>query len=136
LFDCDLISTNNIATGMVRGGRKYAFNSPKIRFIHQALNYPPMPSISKKMFQKKKNHRQDGRLVVFLYILFRPPYSSKTARCSGHRGLEGENMEKQRRALPRVLRPTGGNPSVSGHFSNGPLCEPWLVGNVVLIAGG
>jgi hypothetical protein len=31
------ISTNNIATGMVRGGRKYAFNSPKIRFIHQKL---------------------------------------------------------------------------------------------------
>jgi hypothetical protein len=26
------ISTNNIATGMVRGGRKYAFNPPKICF--------------------------------------------------------------------------------------------------------
>jgi hypothetical protein len=27
-----IISTNNIATGMVRGGRKYAFNPPKVRF--------------------------------------------------------------------------------------------------------
>jgi hypothetical protein len=28
-----IISTNNIAIGMVRGGRKYAFNPPKIRFL-------------------------------------------------------------------------------------------------------
>jgi hypothetical protein len=27
-----IISTNNIATGMVRGRRKYAFNPPKVRF--------------------------------------------------------------------------------------------------------
>jgi hypothetical protein len=27
------ISTNNIVTGMVRGGRKYAFNSPKYAFV-------------------------------------------------------------------------------------------------------
>jgi hypothetical protein len=31
------ISTNNIATGMVRGGCKYAFNSPKVRF-HQIIS--------------------------------------------------------------------------------------------------
>jgi hypothetical protein len=37
---------SNIATGMVRDRRKYAFNSLKIRFLHQTLNYPPMPLIS------------------------------------------------------------------------------------------
>jgi hypothetical protein len=27
-----IISTNNIVTGMVHGGHKYAFNSPKVHF--------------------------------------------------------------------------------------------------------
>jgi hypothetical protein len=36
----------DIARGMVRDHRKYAFNSPKIRFLYQILNYPPMPLIS------------------------------------------------------------------------------------------
>jgi hypothetical protein len=31
------ISTNNIARGMVRDGRKYAFNPPKVRFYLTVL---------------------------------------------------------------------------------------------------
>jgi hypothetical protein len=34
-----IISTNNIATGMVHGRRKYAFNSPKYVFI-QIVVFP------------------------------------------------------------------------------------------------
>jgi hypothetical protein len=44
------ISTNNIATGMVRGGRKYAFNPPKIHFrlISEKLQVMPPLRLSQK----------------------------------------------------------------------------------------
>jgi hypothetical protein len=32
--DSSYFSTNNIAIGMVCGRRKYAFNSPKIRYLY------------------------------------------------------------------------------------------------------
>jgi hypothetical protein len=51
-----IISTNNIARGMVRDGRKYAFNSPKIRFLCYNTKYP------KRFLYHNKAHLRDTRL--------------------------------------------------------------------------
>jgi hypothetical protein len=55
------ISTNNIAIGMVRGYRKYAFNPPKIRF---------------------RNYRQCHRLSLSVRVALRFRPSMRVQPCS------------------------------------------------------
>jgi hypothetical protein len=49
------ISTNNIATGMVRGGHKYAFNLPKIRFHFISKKLRVLPPLSQKTVRSDTN---------------------------------------------------------------------------------
>jgi hypothetical protein len=51
-----LISTNNIARGMVRGGRKYASNSPKICFHPNTKLSTNTTDKSEKRLDKKEKH--------------------------------------------------------------------------------
>jgi hypothetical protein len=64
-----IISTNNIATGMVRGGCKYAFNSPKYAFIS----------------------------LVFFVRQSSAPYSEQLHSCRGGTKLEGKKHATTRR---------------------------------------
>jgi hypothetical protein len=74
VFIIDIFSTNNIAIGMVRGRRKYAFNPPKLRF--QSRTSTPLRHHLLHEFYSHTDRRRDPSSGDYSAAAARQPTST------------------------------------------------------------